>query len=194
MVVIKLLVKLLRFLFLRKTKAQVMQLVPIKVKIGLRANGHADHPDWTKLPMINNDSEVRQHCPSGWIYDKSSGHQENTPDSPFGQQFGVLLCTRKFANEAKATFPNLVTELNEVEMQDFYDNKANAHLAENGYNFEILESLNVELQLRKELGLDVTALKVKIAKAIDPNNAEAGIIKNKDRYWADYKQKHGFTV
>ena len=35
----------------------MQHLVPIKVKIGLRPNGHADHPDWTlgfmiKAPVI----------------------------------------------------------------------------------------------------------------------------------------------
>jgi len=171
-----------------------MELIPIKVKIGLRHNGHADHPDWTKLPMIDSDSEVRQYCPSGWIYDKSCGHQEERADSPRGMQWGCLLCTEEFANQAIVAYPDLITKLTEAEFADFYDNKARAHLSDRNYDIDVLQGLKLELDLKKELGQDTTSLKVKIAKAIDENDSELGIAKNKDRYWADYKVEKGFEI
>ena len=175
-------------------KIMSQELVPIKVKIGLRSNGHADHPDWTRLPMINSDSDVRQYCPSGWIYDKSCGHQEASVDSPMGMQWGCLLGTRKFVDEALATFPELITELTEAEFQDFYNNKARKHLSENSYDVDVLKGLETELNLREKLAQDTTDLKVKIAKALDPNNDERGIKKNKERYWADYKVLKDISV
>lgn len=169
-------------------------LIPIKVKIGLRSNGYADHPDWTKLLMINYDSEVRKFAPSGWIYDKSCGHQEDSIDSPRGMQWGCLLCTQQFADEAVATFPDLIIQLTEVEFEDFYNNKAMAHLPETNYDIDILKGLETELNLKEKLGQDTTVLKSKIEKALDPSNKEQGVRKNNERYWSDYKIKKGFEI
>jgi len=171
-----------------------MELVPIKVKIGLRPNGHADHPDWTKLPIINADSEVRKHAPQGWIYDKSCGHQDEGVDSPQGMQWGCLLCTKKFADEAIAAYPSLITKLTEVEFEDFYNNKARVHLSENKINIDVLKGLQIELDLREKLGLDVTNLKTKIAKALDPADNETGIKKNDEKYWVDFKDSKKITI
>ena len=170
------------------------QLTPIKVKIGLRPNGHANHPDWTKLPMINSDSEVRQYAPSGWIYDKSCGHQEDSIDSPRGMQWGCLLVTQEFADEAVVAYPDLITKITEVEFEDFFNNKARKHLAEKNYNMDVLKGLKLELDLKRELGQDVVALKAKIAKALDPNDSEKGIEKNDERYWSDYQIKKGLEI
>lgn len=172
----------------------MINLVPIKVKIGLRANGHADHPDWTKLPMINNDSEVRQFVPSGWIYDKSCGHQEEGINSPREMQWGCLLCTEQFANEAIVAYPALITKLTEIEFEDFFNNKAMAHLSEENYDNDVLQGLKTELDLKTELHQNVVDLKAKIIKALDPNNKEQGIRKNNERYWVDYKVKKGFEI
>lgn len=169
-------------------------LVPIKVKIGLRSNGHADHPDWTKLPMINSDSEVRQYAPSGWLYDKSCGHQEDSVDSPMGMQWGCFLCTQEFATEAITAYPDLITQLTEAEFEDFYNNKAMAHLPEKNYNLDVLNGLKLELDLKKELNQNVVELSTKIAKALNENDNEEGIRKNDERYWTDYKTKKGFTI
>ena len=129
------------------------KLVPIKVKIGLRANGHADHPDWYRVPCYA--SKGAKVCmPYSWHYDKSSGHAEDTPDSPFGQQFGMLLVTREFADQAKVEFPDLITEMTEAEAKDFWDNKAHAHVPENKVNSEELVGLQTELALHREMGSD----------------------------------------
>lgn len=169
-------------------------LVPIKVKIGLRPNGHADHPDWTILPMINSDLEVRGHCPSGWIYDKTSGHKQETVDSPYGQQWGCLLCERAFVDQALLALPDKVTELTEVEFEDFFNNKSRAHMQENNVDQPTLDALQSELALKEKLGQPTTTLEDKIVKAIDPTDDEPGIKKNNNRYWADYKTDKGFTI
>jgi len=171
-----------------------MDLVPIKVKIGLRPNGHADHPDWTKLPMINDSKEVWLNAPQGWIYDKSCGHKEHRADSPQGMQWGCLLCTKEFANEALAVFPTLVTKITEAEFEDFYNNYARAHLPENRVDINVMQGYQIELDLKEKLGLNTTALKAKIAKALDPEDKEAGIKKSKLRYWSDLKSNCGITI
>ena len=175
-------------------------LIPIKVKIGLRPNGHADHPDWTQLPLINIDQDVKRYVPFGWVYDKASGHDEARTgaadwDSPVGFQWGCLLVMQVFADEALVAFPALVTKLSEAEYQDFYDNKAMGHLPENRTDVQVLQALQIELDLKEKLAQDTTALKAKIAKAIDPaDDTEPGIKKNTDRKWVDLKAKRGIIV
>lgn len=176
-----------------------MDLTPIKVKIGLRANGHADHPQWTLLPMIKKQEDEKQYMSISWIYDKSCGHTEarienNEWDSPVGMQWGCLLVTDEFAKEAIATFPDLVTEITEVEFEDFYNNKSRSHMSENNCNVDILEGLKLEYDLKLINNEDVTDIKQRIAKAIDPNDSEPGIIKNKDKVWADKKVLIGVSI
>ena len=176
-----------------------MELVPIKVKIGLRANGHADHPQWSLLPMITNEQQEKQYMPHGWMYDKSCGHVEarkegDAWDSPIGMQWGCLLVTKQFATEAIATFPALVTEITEAEFEDFYNTKCVAHMSENDYDIEALDGLKLEHDLKIINGDDVTEIKARIAKAIDPSDSAAGIKKNTNKIWADRKVSLDVTI
>lgn len=176
-----------------------MELVPIKVKIGLRANGHADHPQWTLLPMIANEQQEKQYMPHGWMYDKNSGHTEARKDgdqwdSSVGMQWGCLLVTQQFADEAVATFPTLVTEITEAEFEDFYNNKVVGHMAENNYNSDILSGLKLEYDLKVINGENVAEVKGRIAKAIDPNDSAAGITKNDNKLWSNRKSKLDVTI
>ena len=163
-----------------------MNLVPIKVKIGLRLNGHADHPDWYKLPLAKS-AEPSTHMFFGWKYDKTSGHKESSVDSPVGVQYGMVFVTEQFAKEAKEVFPDLIAELTEAEAEDFWDNKVYAHMPENKIDTNILQAYQTELALRKELGQDVTELKAKIIKALDPNDPEPGLKKEVLKKFADAK-------
>ena len=176
-----------------------MELVPIKVKIGLRANGHADHPLWTLLPMITKEKDAKQYMPHGWVYDKSCGHAEsrmegNAWDSPIGMQWGCLLVTEAFAAEAIVTFPTLITEITEVEFEDFYNNKSRVHMTEYNYNSQLLEGLKLEYDLKVINNENVVAIKQRIAKAIDPNDSAPGILKNKDKLWVDKKASIDVTI
>ena len=176
-----------------------MELVPIKVKIGLRANGHADHPQWTLLPMIANESQEKQYMPHGWMYDKAAGHREARSgagdwDSPIGMQWGCLLVTQQFADEAVETFPTLVTIITEAEFESFYDGKCMAHLTENKYDIQTLEGLKLEHDIKVINGEDVTDIKARMAKAVDPNDDTPGVVKNKERVWADRKVKLDVSI
>ncbi len=173
-----------------------MDLVPIKVKIGLRPNGHADHPDWHKLPLAV-DVEPKTQMSNGWHYDKQCGHKESCLDSPFGIQWGMLFVTPVFAKEAKEIFPDLIVELTEVEAENFWNSKVTAHLPENKVDINILQALHIELLLKKELDSNPTTLNIlkdKIAKAINPDDIEPGIRKNKQKNFADAKQVLDITL
>lgn len=173
-------------------------IVPIKVKIGLRPNGHADHPAWNTLPLAQTstpEETIKSHmfC-GGWKYDKTSGHQEESADSPVGMQWGMLCVTQQFADEAVARFPGIVTIMTETEATDFWDNKAHAHIPENQTDEKSLNALNIEYQLKEKLGQNLVTLRAKIARALDPLDNEPGLKKNKIKKWVDAKINMGFNV
>lgn len=192
------------------------EIVPIKVKIGLRPNGHADHPAWELLPIIASavasrtldlgrpltreeiDGEVRKYVVGSWHYDKQSGHAVETADSPRGMQWGMLLVSKAFADAAVATFPTLITVMTQAECQAFWDTKAYAHMADMDFNSETLRDLKTYRDLLKDLkkadtAPEVVALDAKIAQAVDPLDPYPGVKKNLLRRWADAKDRLGVT-
>lgn len=190
----------------------VREVIAIKVLIGLRPNGHADHPDWLQLPMglaVDTNSmrpdEIRearqavinQHIHVGWKYDKTSGHQEDTPESPFGQQFGMLLVSEQFAGEAELLFPTLIERLDEAGAQDFWENKAHAHLPINNLDNDALLGLQAERSLKVTRNASVPVLAevdARIDDALDPLSPTPGVRKNHQKMWADAKVKVGVTI
>jgi hypothetical protein len=173
------------------------ELVPIKVKIGLRPNGHADHPDWTKLQIVQDSGLGTAYKPDpmgGWKYDKTCGHKEESTDSPYGMQWGMLLVDPIFAQQAVETFPEIVTIMTEEEAETFWNSKACAHISENKSQADVLMALKAEHDLKVILGEDTIQLETKIRKAIDPNDPESGIKKNKNKFWKDAKKNFGVTI
>ena len=171
--------------------------VAIKVKIGLKPSGKgemwADYPDWNKLPLAAS-TPVQNHQIVKWKYDKCCGHQEDSVDSPVGMQWGMMVVTEQFANEAVAMYPDTVSVMTEAEAEDFWNNKACSHIPENRVDSKVLGDLNIELQLRTALNEDTTALKAKIVKALDPTDSEVGLAKEKEKFFADAKGNIGFTI
>lgn len=170
-----------------------MKVVPIKVKIGLKEDGHADYPDWYKLPLAQNETPASNMF-FGWKYDKTCGHKEGGIDSPYGMQWGMVLVSGQFAIQAVATFPDLVTILTEAEAAEFWDNKVTAHIPEVKHDNNVLQALQVELSLKESLGQDTNDLKIKIGKALDPDDIEVGIKRNKEKKFADAKIHLGFSI
>ena len=168
--------------------------VAIKVKIGKKPNGHADYPNWKELPMVvANQHDETPFQIVKWRYD-CCGHDEDTPESPAGTQYGMMIVEEQFANEAVAMFPTQVTIMTGAEAEGFWENKCTVSMPENNANSQVLTDLNSELQLRKSLGQDTTALEEKIINALNPDNSEAGLTKDKQKKFADAKVSLGFTI
>ncbi len=170
-----------------------MEGVPIKVNIGLRPDGNADHPDWQKLPLAASRKPEEDQIVK-WKYDKTSGHQEHTADSPRGMQWGMMIVTQQYADEAVATFPGIVTIMTEAQAQDFWDNKAHAHIPENRIDTDYLVGLKAERDLRLARSMSTTDVDARIDKALDPLNPELGVRKEKLKVWADAKKVLDVTV
>lgn len=169
-----------------------MDLVPVKVKIGTNPlTGGALYPnfnlvspglrkgmDWSKYIDVYGD---------GWKYDKCCGHKTETPESPRGEQWGVLLVPKDFAADILMRFPNECSKITEVELEDFFNNHAHKHMPEEYLDEDILTGI----KLKQDLGLQLSAQQL---SALDPTTDDRGIRKNKNKYWADYKIKRGINV
>lgn len=175
-----------------------MKLTPLVVTIGRREDGMADHPDWTVLPMIQNDSQVRTFCPHGWIYDSSCGHDDNREDSPAGTQLGMLLCTHEFADEAMEHIPPRYQcrILTEAEAQTFYDDCHACHMDDVVTNSSVIQDLKNRLILAKEIddAAEVRRVQKQIKMALDPANPAPGVRDNPRGKWDSFKRATGFTV
>lgn len=166
-------------------------LVPVKVKIGLKSNGHAKYPNFNVLQaVINAGIDWAQYIDiygMGWYYDKVSGHQDDSPESPFGQQWGVMVVPKDFADEAISRFPQECTKLTENELEIFIDERALAHIPDEDINLEVLQGIRE----KQALGLELTAWQI---KALDPNDDTPGIKKNKEKTWKGIKEKKGVKI
>lgn len=164
---------------------------PIKVKIGLRADGCANYPDFNVLEVVKNQgmdwSYYVDKFGLGWMYDNLIGHQEDAPDSPLGQQLGVLVIPEGFANEAIELFPEQCSKLTEIELEDFYDNKHAIEFPDEEIDKEVLDAIKA----KQDLGQPLTPGQI---KALDPNDDTIGIRKNKKKRWADFKVLKGVGI
>lgn len=170
-----------------------MELVGIKVKILLKEDGKAQYPDWSQISFRQANPNYKIGKFGGWHYDKC-GHTKYSPDSPLGVQYGMLLVEEAFADEAATLFPDLVIKMTAAEAEDFWNNKAYAHLSDNKYDMEVLQGLKTEYDMRVILGQDTTNIKTKITKAIDPSDAEPGIQQDRYKTFATAIGDVGITV
>jgi hypothetical protein len=164
---------------------------PIKVKIGLRADGNADYPDFNTLNAVKKQnmdwSYYVDRFGLGWIYDNLIGHREEAPDSPLGQQLGVLIVEKEFADEAILSFPAECSKLTEMELEDFYDNRYAVKFQDEEIDREVLDAIKIKQDLEQPL----TPQQI---KASDPKDDTIGIRKNKKKAWVDFKALKGIEI
>lgn len=164
-----------------------MQLVPVKIKIGLKPNGSALYPNFNVLPSVDVDwSYYIDRHGSGWLYD-CCGHKEEEAGSPAGQQWGMILVPQTFADEAVAAFPSDVTKLTEAEAEDFYDNKHARDFEDEDIDLKVVDAIRA----KQALNLPLTAHQ---QDALDPDSNTRGIRKNPKKKFSTFKQERGITI
>lgn len=170
--------------------------VPIKVKIGLKPNGHADYPDWTTLPLEAQDGEPHQnHQFVKWYYDKTSGHEDdNGTDSPQGMQWGMMIVSDRFASEAVARWPKRVFIMDEAEAQVFWETRCTAHRPRHRVDGNEIVALEAQRKLMLARGDDITALDAEITKALDGNDPRKGVIKVQEKTWEGAKERFKISI
>lgn len=168
-------------------------VIPIKVKIGLTNSGQARYPDWHMLPLAN-DREPKADMYFNWLYDRVSGHREDTVDSPYGQQWGVRLVSLEFATQTVQLFPDEVFVMTEIELKTFWDEKFAVRIPEKDIDANQLTGLKAELDLRTALQQDTTDVEARINKALDPEDPAIGVRTNLNKLWSDFKEKNSIII
>ena len=167
------------------------ELVGLKVKIGLKPNGHAKYPNFNVLGTVSSStmdwSRYIDVFGLGWHYDKTSGHKEETVDSPHGQQYGVLIVPEAFADEAELEFSDTCEIIEDAELETFYEEKAHAHEPDEDIDEHILAAIKA----KQDVGVALTPQQI---KALDPEDDTPGIKKNKNKIFADFIVKRGVTI
>lgn len=168
-----------------------MEIVPIRVKIGLKSSGPgALYPDFGTLASVIASgldwSVYVDNNGSGWLYDKC-GHREEEPGSPFGIQFGVLLVPDVFATEAAAAFPSEVTIITEAQLENFYNTKHAKDFEDEEIKLPIVD----RVRAKQALGQTLTQRQL---RSIDPSDNTPGIRLNIRKRWVDFKSLTGFTI
>lgn len=166
-----------------------MDLVPIKVHIGLKNNGHAKYPNFNGLASVKATgldwSQYVDVHGSGWLYD-TCGHKEEETGSPLGCQLGMLLVPEAFANEASAEF-STVDILTETEAEDFYEDNHGKHFDEEDLDKDVLQAIKT----KQDMSIPLTAQQ---NSALNPNSETPGVRKNYRKKWTDFKEKKAFVT
>lgn len=176
------------------------ELVALRLDVGLDdVTGHAKYPNFNKVtPATRKNMDWSKYIDvhgSGMHYNKTCGHQDDTPESPYGHQQCCICVPADFAGEALALFPDTVHECTAAEFEDFYNNKAHAHEPTELVDTDALNGLAAQRSLMVSLEQDTSALDAKIAKALNPaDETERGIRPNPNKTWASVKAKRGIAV
>ncbi len=169
-----------------------MAHVAIKVRIGLKPNGHALYPDFNRLDTTVRDGTdwsvfVDKH--GGWHYDQVAGHADDDPaeSSPIGMQWGMLVVPDTFADAAVVMFPSDVTVLNDTDAETFYGARAHVRDAAIRDNLDILQAIKA----KRDLGIPEDQ---QDRDALDPDHPATGRRRNKLKTWSDFKARRAITM
>lgn len=170
-----------------------MELVPLKVKIGLKSEGgkrlHA-FPDFNQI-----DASLRDNMDwsyyidkfGGWHYDQISEHADDDVDSPKDNWDGMFCVPSDFAQAAVAMFPAQCSICIETEAEDFYDNRGHVRESEIKEDVSILQSIKA----KRDLGIAEDQADI---DALNPDHPAPGRRRNKRKTWIGFKAAEGVTI
>jgi len=167
-----------------------MELVAIKVRIGLDHKGHHRYPAFNALP-----SGVREGLDwsrfvdkyGGWIYDRKTGHKQADAESPAGYWFGVIIVPELFAAESADLWPDDITVLSQSELSDWYESRVSHDQPEIVDDVEILQAIAAKVQIGLTLDDDDQ-------RALDPDDERRGRRRNTDKRFDGMMQKRGTVI
>jgi hypothetical protein len=169
-----------------------MELVPLKVKIGLKNGGGHQFPNFNALSSGLRDGMDWSHYVDkfgGWHYDKVAGHHDDDTenDSPPGTWIGMLMVPEDFALAAVAAFPATCCVCAESVCADFYNNRAHKHEPAIKEDKEVLQAI----QAKRSLGVEEDQGDI---DAMNPEHPAMGRRRNKLNTFEDFKAQKGITV
>lgn len=165
-------------------------LVPIKVKILLNKDGSAKYPMFNRLRCVADSGMDWSHyvdrLGTGWHYD-CCGHMEEEDGSPVGQQWGMLLIPKEFADQAVSMFPDTVAKMSELQSEEFYNQHVARDAPEEFYDAAALEAIRLKQNMGRPLG-DIERA------AMDPDTNIPGIRRNRKKTFAGLRQECGVRI
>jgi hypothetical protein len=172
-----------------------MELIPIKVRIGLKKDGGKilhSHPDFNSLSEALRDNLDWSYYVDkfgGWHYDKVAGHSDHEPDndSPRGEWIGMLLVPENFAQAAVDKFSNQCSFLSEQECERFYEDRCTVEQPEIHDDTETLQAISA----KRTAGIPEDD---QDENAMNPDHPMRGRRKNKIKKFAGYKKQRGITI
>ena len=187
-------------------------LVPLKVKIPLNAQGQHAYPKFNLLPEdvrggMDWSKFIDTHG-TGWHYDKVSGHgysdQNNSnvpPNHPHKNDdptiwYGCVCVPEPFADAAAAMFPELVEIIDEASFESFYDDRAHVHEEAELLDRDVVDMILTQRKAEAEGLLPPPSAETlqRRADAMDPSKPNRGLRKNMNRRYADMKAARGLTI
>jgi hypothetical protein len=176
-----------------KLREKKMELVPLKVKIGLKSDGgkklHA-FPNFNQIDAALRDNMDWSYFIDkfgGWHYDQVSGHVDDDVDSPRDNWNGMFCAPNNFAQAAVSMFPAQCSMLTEAEAEDFYNNRGHIRDSTIKEDTTILQSIKA----KRDLGI----IEDQADKdALNPDHPSSGRRRNRRKTWAGFKAAEGITV
>jgi hypothetical protein len=166
------------------------EVAVLKIKILKNNQGFAAYPNFNTLASVISSgmdwSKYVDTFGSGWLYDVV-GHDEETADSPRGQQWGMIMCPVEFVDEAVTAFPGLCTRMTEVQAEEFYRKQHARDVEDEEVDVEILDAI----KRKKDLGIPLTPGQL---RAIDPRDKTRGVRENRRKKFTNFKADRGFDV
>jgi hypothetical protein len=167
-----------------------MDLVPLKVKIGLRDNGMHAFPAFNSISAslrggVDWSNFVDRF--GGWHYDQVCGHDKEEQGSPRGCWNGLLFVPEDFANAAVSQFPDQCEIIDETDAEIFYNERAHVRDAEIREDTTVLQSLAA----KKALGMELDSSD---NDALDPDHPALGRRRNTKKTYAGFKSERGMKI
>lgn len=168
------------------------ELVPLQVKIGLKANRQHDFPPFNELDAVLRDNMDWSYFVDkfgGWHYDQVAGHSDDDPvnNSPKDTWLGLLLVPDDFAQAAVARWPTRCFIKTEVEAEALYNERCHAR------DPEIKEDVDVLQAIKAKRDLDILEDQAD-RDALDPDHPARGRRRNARKTWAGFKSAEGITI
>lgn len=165
-------------------------LTPLKVKIGKNDLGQARYPQFNNLPIVQAAGMDWSHYidreGSGWLYD-AEGHDDDSVDSPRGQQWGIMLVPAEFVRQAVLAFPQQCEAITAADAETFYNRK----VARDEPEEEVDEVVLQKIRDKQALGLELTADEL---QAIDPMDTARGVRPNRRKRLTTFTKDRGINV
>ena len=172
-------------------------LIPIKVRIKIGADGRHEYPQFNNLDSVVRDqmdwSKYFDSRGISWHYSQEGFGEGVDPD----HWYGVTCVPKPFADAAVERFPDDVEAIPETELQRFYDEEAHVHDETEILDTQVLMGIAARVQLEESTAPtvepDPEILELR-RRVLDPSDPKPGIRRNPNRKRVDFKKRYNISL